>query len=726
MLKGQPKGLFVLALANMGERFGYYTMLAIFVLYLQAKFGFTKDQASTTYGIFMSMIYFLPLFGGLLADKVLGYSKTIILGIVIMFIGYFCLSIPTGVGMEAQMAMFGALALIALGTGCFKGNLQALIGNLYDDPKYSAKRDIAFSIFYMCINIGAFFAPSAADGVSNYFMAQDGYKYDPNLPALVNQFKQHTITPEGYVNLAIQTNRQHEFQKDSAIRNDERVIASGNLERTVVIDPQAWAALNSSVLPADSIAQQMPVPSAAMVFGTLLGGEELVQLDRYADSVILGMLAAVQDSALVNAAAVRQHIYASLTPVNDTAACVVQYNTIVRRFAEQIGTIDPEVKLPILNRRKDSTALLMAEAIVGVQLQAEIGQTIDPQKLQVFGASYLPSLSRSYNYSFGVACLSLIVSMLIFVGFRKYYKAVDKTEKQKIVEHTGDTVELTPQQVKDRLVALGLVFIVVIFFWMSFHQNGLTMTFFARDYTQTAVSGFDRFGFSLLTLLPFAVCFYGVLSIFQGTTARAKGSGAALAVIGGGLACWAYRSFPAEMSITPQIFQQFNAYFIVLFTPITVAFFSWLNKKGKEPSAPRKIGIGMVIAALGFVLLAVASVGLPTPNTLKEIGGLTEAGRVSPNWLIGTYFVLTIAELFLSPMGISFVSKVAPPKYKGLAQGGWLAATAVGNYLLAIIGYLWGGMPLWILWGILVACCAVSAIFLFSVMKKLERTTQGA
>ena len=108
------------------------------------------------------------------------------------------------------------------------------------------------------------------------------------------------------------------------------------------------------------------------------------------------------------------------------------------------------------------------------------------------------------------------------------------------------------------------------------------------------------------------------------------------------------------------------------------------------------------------------------------MGGLDEASRVSPNWLISTYFVLTIAELFLSPMGISFVSKVAPPKYKGLAQGGWLAATAVGNYLVAIIGYLWGGMPLWMLWGVLVICCAISAIFLFSVMKKLERTTKDA
>lgn len=560
MLKGQPKGLFVLALANMGERFGYYTMLAIFVLYMQAKFGYTSDATSTTFGIFLSMVYFLPLFGGLLADKVLGYGKTIMLGIIVMFAGYFCLAIPTGTGTGAQIAMFGSLALIAIGTGCFKGNLQALVGNLYDDPKYSSKRDIAFSIFYMCINIGAFFAPSAAEGVSNYFLEKDGFTYNADIPSLAHQLQNGTISTEAMAKFT------------------------------------------------DLAAQQGHA-----------GGD-----------------------------------------------------------------------------------------------------------LATFGQNYITSLSQSYNYGFGVACLSLIVSMLIFVGFRKYYKAADKTEKQKQAEHNPNVVELTPQQVKDRMVALGLVFAVVIFFWMAFHQNGLTMTFFARDYTQTSVSGLGCFGFSLLTLIPFVVAFYGLLSLFQSKTGKGRLGGLIVLIVGAIGAWLAYTTLPQPMSITPQIFQQFNPFFIIILTPVTVGLFSWLQKRNSEPSAPRKIGIGMIIAALGFVLLAFASTGLPTPNALESMGGLDEASRVSPNWLISTYFVLTIAELFLSPMGISFVSKVAPPKYKGLAQGGWLAATAAGNYLVAIIGYLWGGMPLWMLWGVLVICCAISAIFLFSVMKKLERTTKDA
>ncbi|OPZ80310.1 MAG: Dipeptide and tripeptide permease B [bacterium ADurb.Bin431] len=155
-----------------------------------------------------------------------------------------------------------------------------------------------------------------------------------------------------------------------------------------------------------------------------------------------------------------------------------------------------------------------------------------------------------------------------------------------------------------------------------------------------------------------------------------------------------------------------------------VAIFSWLNTRGKDPSAPRKIGIGMLITAAGFLILVLSSIGLPSP---KELSGQVApaASLVSPYWLISTYLTLTIAELFLSPMGISFVAKVAPPKYKGLMQGGWFAATALGNYLLSVIGYFWMRVPLWALWTILVVCCLLSATFIFSVMKRLERATQS-
>lgn len=569
MFKGHPKGLFILSLANMGERFGYYTMLAIFVLFIQAKFGFTSSQTSDIFGIFLASVYFLPLIGGLIADKWLGYGKTIVIGITVMFIGYFLLAIPTGTDLPAKLAMFGSLALIALGTGLFKGNVQALMGNLYDDPKYSSKRDLAFSIFYMCINIGAFFAPSAATTVTDFFLGQEGLFYSPQIPALAHQLMDGTITSDGMAQLT--------------------------------------------------------------------------------------SLAAAQGHA-----------------VTDTPA------------------------------------------------------------LLEFSEHYITRLSGAYNWGFGVACVSLVISMAIFLGFRKTYKYADVTAaQQEKAEKEGksDThvVELTPAQVKERVTALCLVFAVVIFFWMSFHQNGLTMTFFARDYTTDTVSGLSRLWYSLPAMIFIIIAFYGILNIFQSKEAKSKAIAGIVTAVGllGVCLLYFFGMGDGALKITPEIFQQFNPFFIIVLTPVILAFFTKLASKGKEPSAPRKIGIGMFIATVGFTILMIGSFGLEAPSQLASTGGVSDK-LVSDNWLIGTYFTLTIAELFLSPMGLSFVSRVAPPKYKGLMQGGWLAATAIGNYLVAIIGKLWGVLELWQLWTVLVVCCLISAIFIFSIMKRLERVTNNA
>ena len=126
MFNGHPKGLWALALANTGERFGYYTMLAVFVMFLQANFGWTSATAGTIYSTFLGLVYFMPLFGGIAADK-LGYGKMVTIGITIMFLGYVLLSLPLGEGSIAVVAMAGALLLISLGTGLFKGNLQVQV-----------------------------------------------------------------------------------------------------------------------------------------------------------------------------------------------------------------------------------------------------------------------------------------------------------------------------------------------------------------------------------------------------------------------------------------------------------------------------------------------------------------------------------------------------------------------------------------------------------------------
>ena len=665
MFKNHPKGLLVLALTNMGERFGYYTMLAILTLYMQAKFGLSSSATSLIYGTFLALVYFLPLFGGIVADKVLGYGRTILLGVFVMFGGYLLLAIPSEPNLLGKTMMFGALILIALGTGFFKGNLQALVGNLYENAAYKGKRDIAFSIFYMFINIGAFFAPSAANSINNAFLQKENFTYDATIP------------------------------KNFVALNDK--ILNASEKETFIVE-----ALKGTTATTDK------------------EKTDIIKKAKKDNSVIFQEDA---DKCLFNL----------------KAAGLYQL-TLSKKISDPSMTVSKEEYLLLSSRdAKDEIAkAAVIEKIETVTITDPnlYGDSEHPENFaQNFAKSYVSSsLSKSYNLAFGVACISLIISLLIFLGFRKTWKPVDKTHKQQLKEaaKTGvmdkDVVILTKQQVRERIIALCLVFVVVIFFWMSFHQNGLCMTFFARDYTASEISPVHNIAFALLSLLPFVIVIYGIylatIGLFGGKNRPMQGIVVTLIGIAGMIAYYFsnVQDVTDMIKITPQIFQQFNPLFIVLLTPLSVALFTYLANKGKEPSAPRKIGFGMVIAAIGFVILLIGSMGLSAPAEIE--GGISNT-LVSPNWLIGTYLVLTMAELFLSPMGLSFVAKVAPPQYKGMMQGGWLAATATGNLLVGVMGSFWTKLSLVAFWGVLIACCVLSAIFIFSIMKRLEKATES-
>lgn len=564
MFKGQPKGLFALSLANTGERFGYYTMLAIFMLFLQAKFGWEQALASQIYSIFLAAVYFMPVVGGWLADRI-GYGKCVVTGVTVMFLGYLALAIPTDANGFGVALMIGALLLIAVGTGLFKGNLQVMVGNLYDDPKYSSRRDSAFSLFYMAINIGAMFAPSAATAMTNKFLGKAGLIYKADIPALAHQCLGNTISTDNAARLA---------------------------------------------------ELQLQMPSA------------------------------------------------------DVAA-------------------------------------------------------MDPAS---FSSYYIEHLSSAYNMGFAVACVSLIFSVCIYFGCRQWFKHADVNAKQAASKGDSKVEELTPKQTKDRVVALCLVFAVVIFFWMAFHQNGQALTWFARDYTQSTVQGWPKLGFNIWILALLAVSIYTLFGTFQSEKSSGKLiCGASTAILWGG-AYWIYSGMPAVLEIQPQLFQQFNPFFVVFLTPISMAIFSSLasrksekHPKGMEPSAPKKIGLGMFIAALGYLIMIFGSLGQASP---AELQGTVSPDPVVPMYLMGTYLVLTFAELLLSPMGISFVSKVAPPKFKGLMMGLWFAATAVGNYLSSIPGLLWMNVPLWANWAILMALCVIAGGIMFAMLKKIEAATE--
>ena len=324
----------------------------------------------------------------------------------------------------------------------------------------------------------------------------------------------------------------------------------------------------------------------------------------------------------------------------------------------------------------------------------------------------------AYHFSFAVACASLILSIAIYYIFRPTFRHVEGG-----VAKAGEAVqteqELSPSETNNRIIALCLVFAVVIFFWMAFHQNGLTLTYFADEFTAKSSSGIESMAFDVFNLVAIIFIVYALFSLFQSKKGRTKTISALVIVLSCVYLYYRYTTLEGDVAVSAPIFQHFNPFYVVALTPVSMAIFGSLARKGKEPSAPRKIAYGMLVAAIGFGVMAVGSLSLPSPDAQKAAGDA--AVFVSPNWLITTYLVLTFGELLLSPMGISFVSKVAPPKYKGMMMGGWFVATAIGNILVSVGGYLWGSLPLWCVWSVFIVLCLISALFMFYIMKLLEK-----
>ena len=409
-MKGQPKGLIAAALANMGERFGFYIMMAILTLFISAKFGLNETTAGYIYSGFYASIYLLALVGGIIADKTRNYKGTIMWGLVVMSLGYLIIAIPTPTPVSSlplylTLTCVGLL-VIAFGNGLFKGNLQALVGQMYDNKEFSAKRESGFQIFYMFINIGGFFAPFVAIGVRNWWLKVNNFDYNAKLPELCHEY---------------------------------------------------------------------------LAKGEHMAGEGLANLTSYANSA-----------------------YLDGTPVSAAG-------------------------------------------------------------LHDFCNGYLDVFNRGFHYAFIAAIVMMLVSLVIYLSNKRRFPDPSKKAAAGGVKASAEEITMSAQEIRQRIYALFAVFGVVIFFWVSFHQNGYSLTYFARDYVNLDVININL-GFTTI-----------------------KGA---------------------------EIFQSVNPFFVVTLTPLIMWFFGWLRKRNIEVSTPMKIAIGMGIAATAYLFLMFFSFALPDKAAL--------------------------------------------------------------------------------------------------------------
>ncbi len=422
MLKNHPRGLMVLFFTEMWERFGFYIMMAIFYLYMDKSLGWNDERKGSLYGAFLGTVYFIPILGGFLGDRVLGQRNTIRLGAVLMAFGYVALTFSS---LQRLALFYVGLLLVAVGTGLFKANISVLVGNLYEEG--SKFKDAAFNIFYMGVNLGAALAPLAATFISN----------------------------------------------------------------------------------------------------------------RY----------------------------------------------------------------------------------------------------------------HSYNLSFAAAAVGMVFSLIIFqIGRRHLLPA--RAVNPKPAPAGGETAAISSRdEDRQRIASLFTLFIIAIFFWVAFYQNGSSLTLFAE------------------------------------------------------------RSTVKLDWLKPETYQFFNPFFILLLTPLLVAAFGRMREKGLEPSSASKIFTGMVVMGLSVVIMVFAS----------RAGGNLDENVMSPWWLISSYFVVTISEILVSPMGLSFVSKVSPQRMRGLMMGCWFGSTAIGSYGSGLLGKYYSQFPHHSFFLIIAAMPFCSALLVLPFLKRLNR-----
>ena len=507
MFKNQPKGLIPAALSNMGERFGYYIMNAVLVLFLCSKFGLSEETSALIYSFFYAGIYVLSLVGGLIADKTQNYKSTIIWGLVIMTVGYVVLSIPVLATADNKTWLLtltaGALFFIAFGNGLFKGNLQAIVGQLYDNPRYAAQRDSGFQIFYVFINIGGLIAPFVAPMLRSWWLDVNGMVYNAAFPAMCHQFLS--------------------------------VTDSMNMENI-------------------------------------------------------------------------NNLYAIASSVGHTGA----------------------------------------------------------QSIQEFCQEYLNVFNTGIHYSFFASVGAMLISLTIFLCTKKGLPTPAKKVKEETVKYTAEEKQAMAKEIRQRMYALFAVLGIAIFFWFSFHQNGTSMSLFARDFVDTS-------------------------------------------------------------AIAPEIWQAVNPFFVIVLTPLVMLLFSSLSRRGREISTPKKIAIGMGLAGVAYMFMTIFSLiqDYPSGTEFRELMASGVSVAKAGWWvLILYYFFMTVAELFISPLGLSFVSKVAPKHLQGLCQGLWLGGTAVGNLWLWIGPLIYNKCPIWVAWVVFFAVCIVSMGAMFAMLKWLERVTK--
>jgi POT family proton-dependent oligopeptide transporter len=588
-----PRGLPVLFLTEMWERFSFYLMLGILPLYLadsqKGGMGWTDEQAAVVVGSYMALVYFTPFIGGLIADRLLGCRKTIVIGGVLMMIGHLVLAWPT------ELGMYLGLGFLILGNGAFKPNISTLLGNLY--PPGSPLKDAGYNIFYMGINIGAFICNFVAAAVRNYF---DKYPLRISPAWTVNGWHAAFATAAVgmFLGLMIFLSNYRRFAKA-----DERPAAGEGSEESLTL---LWLAC---LLP-------------AALLGAIGWGLADPNVVGWVSTHLLGLSRALYESPLNPPTAAflgaclpvigfYGHVWRRLPDPRErgrVAALLVIFGVVIVFWMTfSLNTTALNVWTRDNTDRQPGPAVRLA-----TDAFPEFAENAPPDYFSNAG----PEVPRPARETFDVVS-------------PERYKELENAKELRVVE--GETVYVTPEM-QAKVYAR------------------------ANPETQTLEEGRH------LKL------------------------------------------------VNTELFQSINAGYVILLTPLVMALWSSLRARGREPSTATKIGLGLLLTAGGPLIMWAAT----------RVSGDGQV-KTTAWWLFGTYALVTLGELCLSPMGLSLVNKMAPAQIRAFMMGGWFLSTSFGNKLSGIFGEAYQKVDHSTFWVVLIVCDVLFAGIVFALLPWLNR-----
>jgi POT family proton-dependent oligopeptide transporter len=626
---GHPAGLFVLFFTEMWERFSYYGMRGILVLFLVSASGiggweWTNSEALSLYAMYTGLVYITPIFGGMIADRLLGYRKSILIGALLMTLGHGALAF------ETEFTFYLGLTLLILGNGMFKPNISSIVGGLYNkDPE---KKDGGYTIFYMGINAGAFLGMmlcgflgeivgwSYGFGLAGVFML---------LGMIMFYFSQNIFDSIGLQPKKLSFGASDVYEE---LQEDEKnagsfVIDEDKIKKEIEADlPNLKEEDKKSLLLELKDRYRKRIEGDRLkVIGVLAiftiffwmafeqaGGSMTIFAGKYTDRILSG--GAATAFTLIN------------TIITIVPLAIITYvlyllaKNTVKKFAVMTATL--------------AASFLIIWGIIGWKVNKEMNTqayniTITYDKLETLEDTVTGV--EHFNQEDLVAYIGANENLKDAVDYKLLH--LDYNKDNSATKDTNETAYI---------------------FNVEYYKTATDSTTIRSDVEFS--DGQEIF----------------ILDVDGDGTYRYVDAEKAKD-IPQSMKATVISVKDKEIEIPASWFGILNSLFIILFAPL----FSKLWESKYNPSAPIKFALGLILIGVGFGVLAFGSAGI-APGA--------SSASVSIIWLILAYLLHTLGELTLSPVGLSYVSKLSPPKLLSLMFGIWFTATAVANFLAGLMG----------------------------------------